>query len=357
MASPELGVSAFDVLGFTDAELIEFMQQSRRPGDGGGFDLDIDGWDILAGDQKEKFAERLRFGARKALESTPSRPVDLDQVTARLLEVAAATTTTDTGRVYRPYAGEPTASPPSLQSEQELERQYHDMLVNDGGRPCYPIALLQAFSENPDEYPGLSQPWLRYGWEVFCLQLHHWHRFLQWQQLNRGSYNSDTEYVRYVNKTKLEWAFNKDPEAEELEDNPQDWHPLLHGDNSPSPPEGQPIFPTYVERVNCRLAQHGFTRTIQLKEDVKQQDKLSTWIEYLAYQYSWCDRYTRQLMRRQHRFDEEWERLVASGVLHDWETAEYLDTDASGFERQGDFDTAYRAVLDAEKAVAALWWK
>jgi hypothetical protein len=54
-------VSAFDVLGFTDAELIEFMQQSRRPGDGGGFDLDIDGWDTLVGDQKEKFAERLRY--------------------------------------------------------------------------------------------------------------------------------------------------------------------------------------------------------------------------------------------------------------------------------------------------------
>lgn len=63
MASPEPlepRVSAFDVLGFTDAELIEFMQQSRRPGDGGGFDLDIDGWHTLEGDQKDKFAERLR---------------------------------------------------------------------------------------------------------------------------------------------------------------------------------------------------------------------------------------------------------------------------------------------------------
>jgi len=61
MASPEPRVSTVGVLGFTDANLIEFMQQSRRPGDGGGFDLDIDGWDTLAGDQKEKFAERLRY--------------------------------------------------------------------------------------------------------------------------------------------------------------------------------------------------------------------------------------------------------------------------------------------------------
>jgi len=61
MASPESRVSAVDILGFTDADLIEFMRQSRRPGDGGGFDLGIDGWDTLAGDQKEKFAERLRY--------------------------------------------------------------------------------------------------------------------------------------------------------------------------------------------------------------------------------------------------------------------------------------------------------
>lgn len=45
---------------------------------------------------------------------------------------------------------------------------------------------------------------------------------------------------------------------------------------------------------------------------------------------------------------------VASGVLHDWETADYLDTDASGFERQRQVDTAHVAILRAEKAVKAL---
>jgi hypothetical protein len=284
-----------------------------------------------------------------------------------LLEVAA--TTTDTGRGYRPYAGEPTASPPSLQEEQECERQYHNALVNDGGRPCYPIALLEEFSEDPDKYPGLLQPWERYGWEVFREQLLHWHRFLQWQLLNRGSYDSDTEYARYVSEAKLEGFFIEDSDGEELKDDAlflmeswkrtearyrQDWRHLSKGDNLPIRPEGQPFFPTYVEVVKCRLAQHGVTRTIQLKKDVKQQDKLSTWIEYLAYQYAWCDRYTRQIKSRKHKFDEEWERLVASGVLHDWETAEYLHTTASGFERQGEFDTAYKVVLDAKKAVEAL---
>lgn len=242
------------------------------------------------------------------------------------------------------------------------------MLVSDGGRPCYPIVLVQAFSENIDAYPGLAEPWLRNGWEVFDIQLDHWHRFLQWQQLNRETYDSEAAYVRYARKYKLMWDFHQSPEAQKLEANPlylmehwklvqaresHDWQPLANGDNLPPILEG-PAFLTYVEVVKCRLAQHGVTRTAQLKEDVKQQDKLSTWLEYLAYQYAWCDRYARQLKRRQLRFDKEWERLVASGVLHDWETADYLDTDASGFERQDQVDTAHVATIRAEKAVKAL---
>lgn len=242
------------------------------------------------------------------------------------------------------------------------------MPVSDGGRPCYSIALVQAFSENTDAYPGLAQPWLRNGWEVFDIQLDHWHRFLQWQQLIRGTYDSDAAYVRYASKTKLMMDLYHDPEAQELEANPlhlmeywklaearlnPDWKHLANGDNLPPLIKGQP-FLTHVEVVKYRLLQRGVAHTIQLEEDVKQQDKLSTWLEYLAYQYAWCDRYARQLKRQQLRFDEEWERLVASGVLHDWETADYLDTDASGFERQRQVDTAHVAILRAEKAVKAL---
>lgn len=228
------------------------------------------------------------------------------------------------------------------------------MLVGDGGRPCYPIALVRAFSENTDAYPGLAQPWLRNGWEVFDIQLDHWHRFLQWRQLIRGTYDSDAAHVRYASKTKLMMDFYHDPEAQELEASPlhlmeywklvearlnPDWKHLANGDNLPPLIKGQP-FLTHVEVVKYRLSQRGVAHTIQLKEDVKQQDKLSTWLEYLAYQYAWCDRYARQLKRRQLKFDQEWERLVASGVLHDWETAEYLGADPSGFERQGENNAA-----------------
>lgn len=242
------------------------------------------------------------------------------------------------------------------------------MLVSDGGRPCYPIALVQAFSENIDAYPGLAEPWLRNGWEVFDIQLDHWHRFLQWQQLIRGTYDSRAAYDRHARKYKLLLDLQKSSEAQELEADPlhlmeywkrvearenPDWKHLANGDNLPPLIKGQP-FLTHVEVVKYRLSQRGVAHTVQLKGDVKQQDKLSTWLEYLAYQYAWCDRYARQLKRRQLKFDKEWERLVASGVLHDWETADYLDTDASGFERQDQVDTAHVAIIHAEKAVKAL---
>ncbi|KAF2178449.1 hypothetical protein K469DRAFT_695492 [Zopfia rhizophila CBS 207.26] len=48
-------------------------------------------------------------------------------------------------------------------------------------------------------------------------------------------------------------------------------------------------FPMYVKAVKDRLTKHGFTRTFQLDEDPARQDKLTTWIEYLGYEYWWYD--------------------------------------------------------------------
>lgn len=48
--SPEL--SAHDVLAFSDAELVHFMEQNRCPD--GGFDLAVAGWDTLPKDQRER---------------------------------------------------------------------------------------------------------------------------------------------------------------------------------------------------------------------------------------------------------------------------------------------------------------
>lgn len=46
-----------------------------------------------------------------------------------------------------------------------------------------------------------------------------------------------------------------------------------------------------TEALKERLARHGFTRPFQLDEDAARQDKMTTWIEYLGYEYWWYDYY------------------------------------------------------------------
>lgn len=112
-------------------------------------------------------------------------------------------------------------------------------------------------------------------------------------------------------------------------------------------------FRVYVEQVKRRLTQHGFTRIFQLEKDPKRQDKLTTWIEYLNYEYSWFDRYARSVKRLQPQHDEDWKKLVDSGVLRPPETEEHLLTDESAFQRQSEWATARNAVKSAEAAAKA----
>jgi len=44
---------------------------------------------------------------------------------------------------------------------------------------------------------------------------------------------------------------------------------------------GRGGYPEYVRGAKRRLAQHRFTRTVQLDRDPKQQDKFTTWIKHL----------------------------------------------------------------------------
>ncbi|KAI0007055.1 hypothetical protein F4779DRAFT_593482 [Xylariaceae sp. FL0662B] len=103
---------------------------------------------------------------------------------------------------------------------------------------------------------------------------------------------------------------------------------------------GRGGFSGYVEEAKRRLARHGFTRTFQLDKDPMRQDKLTTWIEYLNYEYSWLDQHTRLLARLQPDYEKYCRKLVKSGVLCVGETAaEIYDMD-SEIRRQNQEDAA-----------------
>ena len=117
--------------------------------------------------------------------------------------------------------------------------------------------------------------------------------------------------------------------------------------------DGNRTFPEYVEIVKRRFARHGFTRTFQLDEDLTRQDKLTTWIEYLHFEYCWYDWHTLSLKNLQSGYDEAWKKLVDSGVLRSSETEEFLRTTESSMRRQNEKDRAWDALKSAKSAARA----
>jgi hypothetical protein len=108
-----------------------------------------------------------------------------------------------------------------------------------------------------------------------------------------------------------------------------------------------------VDQVKDRPVQRGFRHPFTLLQDIKQQDRLTTWIEYLSYEYLWLERYTRSIARLQRGRDEAWERLTETGVLRAHETPEALTTTESQTERKAELEQAKRVVTSAEDAAKA----
>lgn len=90
-------------------------------------------------------------------------------------------------------------------------------------------------------------------------------------------------------------------------------------------------FPEYITALKDRLTRHRFTQTFQLDEDPARQDKLTTWIEYLGYEYWWYDQFAPS-KRRQQWYDNAWKKLVDSKVLRPFETEEFICDIKSAFQ-------------------------
>jgi hypothetical protein len=179
--------------------------------------------------------------------------------------------------------------------------EYCDTLVKEGGRPSHPVNLGRGIIENPGEYREILSYWQTHSgdWQVFQAQMGTWREFRRWQRKNRE--------------------------------------------------DGR--FAKYAEDVKVGLAEHGFTRLFQLAEDPERQDKLTTWIEYLDYEYWWYDRDMRILKLRRPEYDEAWKKLVESRVLRPFETEEFICGSESVYLHVGEEERAERAVKSAKSVV------
>ncbi|KAM3450171.1 hypothetical protein MY3296_006280 [Beauveria thailandica] len=211
-----------------------------------------------------------------------SRPVDLDQVSARLLQTSpkrhsspvpierrarrysvsmeasenpfshqCSSQDPSTPTSYRPE----TPANPHLQ-DLRFEKEDYGELVKDGGRPWYPIHLLEEVSGHPDEH-------------LFGGQLVRWRQFRKWQAKRRKEFEGRiADYTAWARK--------------------------------------------FLQN------RHSYTTPIELafEEDPKRQDQLTTWIESLAYECNFCTKRFEWHRRRQRWYNAQWERLTPHFSVH-----------------------------------------
>ncbi|KAF5128416.1 hypothetical protein E5D57_009355 [Metarhizium anisopliae] len=382
MPSPRL-TAVDDLSALSDAQLGEFMEEHRRHD--GSVELPIDGWDRLSKGERDRLAERLQ-SIQRASTNNPtanSHPLDLDKLDALLRDVSAGDDSLSQDRL--PARERQTESPEENDQEiyQRRETEAYNNLVHDGGRALYRIDLIDSVSKDPDAYREMLRPFWR-GVRcdklseddhldpraVFQRQWLRWENFRMWQLVNRRieENNDEDEFLAYVERTKhkfrkVGWA----EAAAEIEADPtilkqpgrgwyyiqrhRDWQRRYQREL------GCESTSDYEEAMKARLAKHGFTRTFYLAEDPKQQEKLTTWIEYLGFEYWWLDRYAASIERLKPKHDEAWEELKRKGMVKNDETPEFVRTDASGTRCQREEDYARKAVQDAESEAKSVYQK
>lgn len=313
-----------------------------------------------------------------------TRPLDLGQLDERLRQVSAdgrdASARASSRIIERSRS--PTVSLDGDAIAREKETDAYTALVKDGGRPLYPIDLLDEVFRHPDEHGELLRPWqenLCYSlsswninhsahepWEVFQRQWSRWRYFRAWQRDNRWLEDDDGGFPAYVELKKQVIARHYTRRAgikllAKIEADPLylkdewDWRQSNRQWQRDHWREfhGGVEFSGYVEAVSRRLARHGFTQPFQLQEDPKQQDKWATWIEYLNFEYWWLDRLTDIIERLMPKYNKAWQKLVDSKVLRLRETAESVRSDASlnrlQIEQDQALEAQQRAMAKAEQ--------
>jgi hypothetical protein len=248
------------------------------------------------------------------------------------------------------------------------------MLVDDGGRPSHPLTRLEDIVENPGEYREILTFWQgKYAdpdedeWRVFGTQLGRWKDFRGLQRFARGQRGYD--YWRSIWEENRKMGTLEHPEmpalgSPELERdwqrNQDDHDNYVRSGTSYIPwklfidkTTDQQGFPEYAEALKGRLARHGFTRPFQLDEDAAQQDKITTWIEYLGYEYWWYDYHVDIITHYQKRHDDAWNKLVESKVLRPGETEEVVCDTNRIFQDWGELKTSEKAIESAVSAVSS----
>ncbi|KAL7919356.1 hypothetical protein ACQKWADRAFT_205410 [Trichoderma austrokoningii] len=266
----------------------------------------------------EHFIQRLSRDRVHGSDNTPSLPVDLAQVTARLLQIGAAEeeAAARPANYFRSVSSSPLLPSPESQriEEMESEKKYYNELIADGGRPWYPIHLLETVSKNPKDYHEFLRFWegdhpdmyVEAWCNVFAGQAWRWQQFREWQAKNRDRFKDN--------------------------------------------------FSKHTQLARKQLAKYSFTQPFEFHPDPKQQDKLTEWIEYMSYEYTIYKRFewAKRGERGERRYNKAWQELVDSQVLQpDEKTIAFILSDECERRRRTEVTGARQAVESAKDVLSS----
>ncbi len=249
-----------------------------------------------------------------------------------------------------------------LNFKKTMETLSHNQLVAAGGRPAYPLDLLDRVSEDPSVCREALLPWQDYPergdlhWDhVFQRQLRRWEHFHAWQRDNRHPLDDKTEFLLFAPAHEETYRALGDPENQIVKYVRSAWlserGPRRADRHALREDRTYAGFDDYLDHVRRRLEKHGFTRPFELLPDPTQQSQVATWVEYLGYEYAWLDRHSRDIEKHQQTADEAWDSLKSANVLMPHETADFLTTVDSQIQRRAAVDNAERAAGFAELAI------
>ncbi|KAH7031031.1 uncharacterized protein B0I36DRAFT_243505 [Microdochium trichocladiopsis] len=366
MAHADAALSVGEISAMCDADLAEFMLAHR--GDDGNFNLPIKGLEKLSEDQRSALAQRLQVqtSLRAQSPSTCTRPLDINDLDARLRRISP----TRSPSPREDSVSRSASSTPPLDTKAQAmynETNAYEKLVSEGGRPLYDINIMEAVYEHPERFAEMLRPWQEYlarvtPLGVFQRQLQHWQGFRRWQQDNRGhEVCEDAEgFAAYISsaKERIEQDALHNSRAARLaqiEANPSCLRSGWLAQRTQREKERRVIreagclgFHDYVQAVHKSLKRHGCNHTPDLDEIPQKQDRLSTWIEYLNYEYWWLDRLNTKMEQLRPEYNELWKALVVEASLKPHETEEYIRTTESGVECDRERTQARAAVEEAK---------
>ncbi|KAG5918197.1 hypothetical protein E4U42_006951 [Claviceps africana] len=346
-------IQACELAALSDAQLDDYLSQIRR-----AVNLHLEGLDGLSKEQQDALRQRLRTRSQKTSLSVMTLPIDYDRLNARLLEVAAGDTLPRVVRRPVKVGIMYTASGPSFEDRTYYDKQYGHALISLGGRPWCPPSALERTSDDPPSdseniftnpsichrisltdiekvykeareiEKKLNEMWdFADVWSLYKVQFFRWWDFLEWQRCVRGIPIADgfPQFASVMKRIKETNTHSWPPvTSDELDKEIKKAFDDYDRDDKLGEAKVGGGFPAHVANVKHRLATHGFTRSFQLQEDPQRQDKLTTWIEYISFEYWLQDRLAVIVAREQSQYDAAWKKVVDSKVLDPSETEKDL---------------------------------